>query len=236
MTKTKVALIVPSGDGTVLADFLPWLNQMQRWVKDDTAEFPFEFEMVGVIKGCSPVEYARNRMVEDFLKTDAEILWMVDADMVPQAYSHRVLFGRFDVSAGPCPMFSKVGAYKACRPNLFAGDVENEVTRIWTDEDECVAAGTANMAIRRKVLEDPAMKTAQDGWFQKRYGEKGSVRMGEDVDFCLRAQQNGHTFGVVGEAQMGHVKPLDMDEVFKCVSNQVLLLNDALLRLAEEEA
>lgn len=232
--KTKVMLCILSIDGQVRAEIMLWAIRMVKWGTEEPVLFPFDVN-VCVIAGCNPIEFARNRAVDEFLGSDAEWLWFVDCDMIPQEFSHRVLFGTADVNAGPCPMFSGIGGTKACRPNVFAGDVEEGYTRIYQPGDTPIAAGTANMSIHRSVLEDQNMLTDNNGVFRRVYSEKGEVKVGEDIDFCLRAQRNGHTFGVVNEATMGHVKPTDLDEVFRCVSSQVALMNDAYFEALENE-
>ena len=220
--KKKVLVCVPSGDGTNRTELTKYLVHLAfRGLTDPTFEWTFGFEFV---LGCSPVEYARNELVRNFHKSNADLLWFIDADMVPLEGSHLTLMAPYDVTFGPCPMFIQAGSGRmVLTANVFSAKEEDGSWRTWTPDDvDPIAGGTANMVVRRKVLEDPRMWVDEDkSVFRRDYEAGGKIRQGEDVDFCQRARECGYTTGCVMGAKTDHVKPLAMDLVVQTVLSQI---------------
>lgn len=215
----KVWMCVCTKDGKQQAEIAAWMVRLDRlWQHTEQA---WELDFYWVFN-AEPVEWARNCAVEAFLKTGNDVLWFVDADMLPLPTSHTILDFGADIVAGPCPMMKEDSKGElGVRPNLYSGDLDLTGFKIWQPGETPIAAGTANMTIARRVLEDPKMRCNGGGVFRRVYGDMGQVMVGEDVDFCVRAQKQGYTFEVAYDAQMGHVKPVDLDEAFTNMKKQV---------------
>ena len=139
-----------------------------------------------------PVDYARNLAVESFLASPHQKLWFVDDDMVPKDGCEALLGGEEDINVGVCKIWggTAIGWNHSSHEGRFLG-------------------GMGSTVIARKVLADHRMRTENGGVFQTRYGHLGKPVMGEDYDFCFRAQKLGYSVRA-WDAKMGHVKAVDL--------------------------
>ena len=168
--RETVFVAVPTINNRLTVAVHDFLMSLALTASDPSCPFQFIFKTVN---GLSPVEYARNRLVGEFLKTHADRLWFIDDDMLPKESAAKLLhvdadiavakMCRFDhsnkntgLSAGValCAMMKSTvtpGKYHAIAPQ--PGD------RLIQDID---AGGTGAMLIRRKVLTDPRIQLSGD--------------------------------------------------------------------------
>lgn len=162
------------------------------------------------------VARARNILVERFLATTHEWLWMVDTDMTwsPDALDRLMDDGK-DVVGGLC---FGVGEGRLI-PTIFdtitlAG--EDVIVRVESYPRDrlvsCAATGAAFLLIHRSVLEAVRDRefSAAFPWFQET--ERDGYPVGEDVTFCLRAGECGHRVHVDTRVKVGHVKAVTVTE------------------------
>jgi hypothetical protein len=83
--KWRVYMGVPSTGG--INDFLPYM--VREWEK----RYSDDIEFVWPDVLCQRIfhDAARQGIVEDFLKTDCDILWFIDSDVVPPSGSAQAL-------------------------------------------------------------------------------------------------------------------------------------------------
>lgn len=150
---------------------------------------PYRFQQGGV-----SVSDVRNRIAHGFLHGHADVLVMVDDDVVPNVRFLELLveqMGRFDVMGG-IVMVAK--PFQVHKPNVFTND--EHLGWIFADPPpesspivSADAVGTGCIAIKRRVLEKlPAP-------FQAVYDRDGMLAYGEDINFCRRAIWAGFKVG-----------------------------------------
>jgi hypothetical protein len=240
-TKREIFIAVPTMSNRATIAIFQFLATVDRLSL--LADFPYKFSWQ-VANGRRPVEYARNWLTGVFLtKTDAEAIWFLDEDMIPTESSLELLAVDADIVAGRAWAFdhqngSKAPGLKLC---LFQynqlGDYKFNpiIPKIDDSVVDVVAAGTATMLIRRKVIEDPRMRlpqsyigldgnphdlteeTEDEAWappiFRTTYKPNGQILRGEDLDFCLRATECGFSVKAHVGAQFGHLKEVNLDDV-----------------------
>lgn len=177
-------------------------------------ECPYWFQFPAPVRETRPVEFARNTIVDAFLDSECDVLWFLDADNIPHEGAENVLRGNYDVSIGPVPMLIVAGSgHPVVWPNLFSGIDGSNVGTMWNPGDPVKAGGTANMAIKRKVLEDERLWTdgQESAVFRRGYDAMGKPLFGEDCDFCRRALDAGYTVGAELDAVCDHAKTYGLD-------------------------
>jgi hypothetical protein len=159
--------------------------------------------------GCSVLPKARNKLVADFLETEADALMFIDADTVfpPENIFRAVKFSEGkDIVAGVCPLKRDDVRFRvSIKEPYVVDDGLLEVER----------AGTAFMLIRRHVLEEMIKHypTAYDSdtdrdhhvLFDFQVTEEGYL--GEDYTFCDRARKHGFRIWVDPLMQFDHIGP-----------------------------
>jgi hypothetical protein len=158
------------------------VNRLFEAISESATERPLT---CGLTCGVKPVDKARNQIVQQFLKTDAGWLVMVDSDVYPPAHFMRVITAAEEhgkrVVGLPCPMIGNSGValnvgYKTESREL-AALYTNNLPSGWTSVDY---VGTGLIAIHRCVLE-----TIKAPWFEF------TPQIGEDFNFCRKAQATG---------------------------------------------
>jgi len=175
--------------------------------------------------GRLSVASVRNEIVRKFLKTDCEILLMVDDDVVPHrdvlAMSQYV---RHSLIVTPEPRYDIVGApYMLLRqpiamvatPCVFlrgpgGGYKFIPKTFTLTGVVECDAMGTGCMMIARRVVEDPRCMP-----FSLGVDPDGVMVMTEDMIFCLRAKEAGYTLAADYSRFADHWNSISLNAIHK---------------------
>lgn len=187
------------------------------------------------MNGKRPVEFARNCLAAEFLKTECGILWYVDYDTVASPNAFDLLKVDADIVGGIYPFLASKddkerppvswGAYDkhpkiegaySCVP--FPENGEDPVQTV-----DAVCMG--NTLIRRKVLEDPRMSlgTAEKNpdipcLFRTIRDMNGEELATEDMDFCERARSLGYSIMSHTGVRFGHIKNVDIGRIFDLMS------------------
>lgn len=155
------------------------------------------------------VSRARNLVCENFLKTDAEMLFMVDTDMVfTDDAIERLAEHDLPIVSALCLTGGEQPKPSMYRRVLLGPDkgLYQSITE-WTTDSlfKVDVVGSACVLISREVLE----KTGTDRpnaarWFQE--VERDGNLVGEDFTFCERAMDAGYPTVVDSSVQVGHIK------------------------------
>jgi len=219
--KTGVFIAVPNMGGTITTPLSTWINCLAYRTID--AENPHFFK-VHAPTDLSPVEYARNACVREFLKDPFyKKLWFIDADMIPPTNAFDLLDHDEDIVSGmtyiwSSGMVNQQGSYVPPKMKINAFDYrpghEDFISKIPAPDNRsfyCDAAGAACMVIKREVLEN-----MPEPWFRTVRDPYGAGLRGEDLDFCKRAKDLlGTKVLYMPSVQFGHMKKIDLAEVTK---------------------
>jgi hypothetical protein len=157
-----------------------------------------------------PIDYNRNFIVDEFLKTDCDGLIMMDSDMVPrenileiaredyQVISAVVFIGSQGI---PYPLIMKSDPSGGYRPMTDPDDKLIPIT-------EVDGIGTGCVFIRRDVLEK-----LPKPHFRFNYGISGEITLGEDYSFSQLCKRNGIKLWVDTGIIVGHLKELDLSDI-----------------------
>lgn len=148
----------------------------------------------------------RNRIVRDFLKTDAGVLFMCDDDVLPppgfaDVMLNTMVGGDYHVVGAPVP----VGKFPKHEFFLNAFNVTEDgaiMTAELPVDTHCQvdAVGSGLVAIKREVLEHPEMKRP----FEQELDEDGCILVGQDLVFCKRARELGFRIGTTTNILCDH--------------------------------
>ena len=165
------------------------------------------------VRSGANVAHARNILAAQFLDTtDGDWALFIDSDMVlPEDTIARMLAAATQadtkIVGALCVAVDKDGP----RPTIFQHAAHAVTQQVLDYPDDTLlqvaATGTACLLIHRSVLE--AMRAAAPDnpafcWFQETVTKGRWV--GEDIEFCLRAGQLGHTVYVDTTLAVGHAK------------------------------
>lgn len=210
MNKIKLYIAVPS-TGEV-ADVHPYMFRQYEKEYGDKIEFIYP-------KHCVQRrfhDFARNAIVEDFLASEADILWFLDSDVIPPPNVLDVVakhHDKWELAGAPYPVFmtvpGRVGpqavmcVYNKDEKGLHTTDVPTEGLG-YVD-----GLATGCIFIKRSVfaqLEKP--------YFEFKF-EHETRRMteGEDLGFCRKTSNLGHKFFIDYSMACGHLKKVNLLDV-----------------------
>lgn len=180
------------------------------------------------------VEWQRNKIVADFLKTDCEALWFVDSDVIPTENSFELLRVDAPIAGGIYPI-----------PGY---NMKNDIPLIWSfynkidtgvfdyqpiplPEDgptlvACEGLGTGCMIIERKVLEDARLRLGPDeegvpAIFRTKRSLAGKCEGTDDLDFCYRATELGYKMIAHTGLRWDHIKTVECKKQFEALQDAV---------------
>ena len=170
-----------------------------------------------------PTICARNTIVTEFLKTDMQYLFMIDADQYVQRDPFLWAKYDLDIVGGLCYIIKGTDIIPTI---LDKKVIENKE---WQLEDgyqvsefiiddlmEKDATGTGCIMIHRRVLEK-----MQSPWFEYILNENGQLRIGNDFYFCEKAKQLGFKTYIDIRLVSGHFSTIDIT----AIGRQFTLLN-----------
>jgi len=189
----------------------------QDWVHSKLAETLLKIqaitkhELTFLFSNEKPIDYNRNMIVDKFLKTNCEILFMIDSDMViPEDLLDMIKPGHDVVSAVvfttkrgiPYPIIMKKSKdEKWFEPMLDPRDIIDEYTPV-----DCIGSGC--FYIRRSVFDKIDRPV-----FRFQCAPDGRIKMGEDYSFSKKVQAAGFKMTVATKFIVGHFKSFDISHV-----------------------
>jgi len=201
-TKPSVYLAVPSYESRPMANLLNLAWHFQEHGSNTYQR---------VFPALKPVAFARNRIVEEFLKgvevlngdgkktiQHFDYLLMIDDDVVPPEDLWRMVHEEKDIIAAAAPAWIRDRIvwvnfdFKETEGYKQSAEVLKQLILVPPEERRPVrvdAAGTGCIAIHRKVFEHPEVGNYNP--FQTLYDERGGETVGEDLNFCRKATDAG---------------------------------------------
>lgn len=185
-------------------------------------------------------DFARNKVVEEFLETDCDVLWFLDSDILPHENTLELITKHWDKwqAAGcPYPVFMTPSnedgkrvvytVYKSIAKDSKNGIAAAHIPAEGTDFVDGIATGC--LFIKRAIFEN-----LEKPYFKFVYRESDRhIEMGEDIDFCLRVNKLGHQFFIDYSMVCSHFKHVDLLEVNDYAidfANKTLKNYDAMIR------
>lgn len=191
----------------------------------------------GMRCGTDGVAGARNKVVREFLRTDADWLLWVDTDMGYQPGGVDQLVAAADRDTRPI-VGGLCFAMRGDRLDGYGGNVTRPVPVIydWRRDDQtgeqgfvprydyprdavvqCSATGSAFVLIHRTVFEKVAAQFMPVCWYDRHQLRPGSVDqdavvIAEDLSFCMRAAAAGCPTFVHTGVKTTHMKPVWLGE------------------------
>lgn len=166
------------------------------------------------LSGCSLITQARNSLVADFLKTDADAILFLDSDVIVSPEAVLRLFALSigkDITAG---IYPRRGADR----KFFVDMPTDEHKRLMFDESGLLQInriGTGFMMIQRHVIEGMIAKHPEWSYennVDKRtdyalfdFCIKDGQYFGEDYTFCDRARADGYSIYLDPSISLPHV-------------------------------
>lgn len=162
-------------------------------------------------------DYARNCVVDEFLRSDCDILWFLDSDVVPPINILDLVTEHGDkwkLAGAPYPVFMTPSGvdgpqviYTVYR-NDGKGLTPTEIpTGGGTDFVDGIATGC--IFIRREVIEQ-----LKKPYFEFKFKEDTrEMSMGEDLGFCVKVNELGLKFFTDFSMVCKHYKTVDLLEV-----------------------
>jgi hypothetical protein len=178
----------------------------------------------GVVEG-------RNEVSKNFLESDAEWLWFVDADMGWEPEALEMLLSVADpverpIVGGLCFGFGPISdridhaqaVVKVPFPTIFdLAETDDDIAfrpRWWYTSGsvvQCSATGGAMLLIHRNVIKAIADADLGD-WFDRIKHPKAKKPWGEDTSFCARAARLGFPTWVHTGVRTSHAKTIYVTE------------------------
>jgi hypothetical protein len=219
-SKTGIMVAIPNLDATVVNALSFWLIGLSYRTLDPDCPYFFKLHLP---YGLTPVEYARNECVREFLKDPYyKKLWFIDADTIPPPNALDLLTHDAPIVSGLCHIWAgggpdQQGFYVPPRMKIHAFDYrpvqEDFLSKLPLMDGRafyCDAAGAACMVIKRELLEE-----MPEPWFRTIRDAYGAGIRGEDLDFCRRAGLSGVKVLYDQNVQFGHIKKIDLADVVK---------------------
>lgn len=178
-----------------IADSQFWFWEKVREKYKSKIDFIFPEHCVRVIFH----DAARNRLVKEFLKSDADILFFLDSDVVPPTdiFDLVLMQEKWDCAGGVYPVFMTPAGHD--KPQVVftvykgRGEQGLGMANIPPAGFSYVdGLGTGCMFLKRHVLEK-----LSEPYFEFKYNEASrAIEVGEDIDFCMKVNDLGFKFFV----------------------------------------
>uniref|UniRef100_A0A6M3KXM4 Putative glycosyltransferase n=1 Tax=viral metagenome TaxID=1070528 RepID=A0A6M3KXM4_9ZZZZ len=138
----------------------------------------------------APIDTNRNLIVKKFLETDAEILCMIDSDIVPPGNFLDTADLDLDVAGISCLNIMSgsdgINIVYCVADKTSDGDYKGLTAERIHGVQQVERIGMGCVFIKRKVLE-----AIEPPWFKQEYNEDFTLKTGEDYWFCDRCVEAG---------------------------------------------
>jgi hypothetical protein len=161
-------------------------------------------------------DFARNSMVEDFLASEADIMWFLDSDVVPPPNVLDLITKhgeQWELAGAPYPVFMTPAGYAGPQVVMcvYTADEKGMHARSvpYSGTNFVDGMATGCIFIKREVfaqLEKP--------YFEFKYNpESREITEGEDLGFCMKVNALGYKFFTDFSMVCGHYKNVNLTDV-----------------------
>lgn len=216
--KTGIHVCIPNMGSQVSTPLVHFIASLSFKTIDISCPWFFKVSMPNDL---SPVEYARNQCVKEFLKDPFyKKLWFIDADMVPSGNALDLLDFDEPMVSGMTYIWTgekldNEGFYKppGLKINAFTWRPETQdfismIPKPTGDAFYCDAAGCATLIVKKEVFLD-----VPEPWFRVPRDPYGAALRSEDLEFTRLATSRGHKLIYIPKVQFGHIKTVDLRQV-----------------------
>jgi hypothetical protein len=238
--RERILIAVPTLDGRVSMSLAYLFAAAEQ--KNFIVGCPYKFSM-RIFQGIRGYAAVRNTIAQYFLRQDADRLWMIDDDIMPETSILSLPDVDADIVAPIMPS-TRIVVNENDRKidfsfTVIAYDFQdikdvNTVMQLNTPKPEVTdvdAVGFGCTIIKRKLLEDERLRgetsfTRSDGTthempedspppiFNMKIMPNGITELGEDVDFCYRAGRLGYSVKLDGRHLVGHQKTVNARDLY----------------------
>lgn len=216
--KPQVLLACPTVDGNI--NYTIGVQMARAMASSEYDECPFKFA-VHVEPGKRPIDYARNRIVQLFMKTDADWLIMWDQDQaIPENFYEMCMVTDADVVSALVPVWvGNMDPEAMFRINAYGVNDKGQCFNLPMPPDDVnlpyrvPITGTGCIAIRRRVFAPPPHGLGMKAPFYFTYMDDRKVQGGEDINFGVNANKAGFVLAVHPSVRVDHVKPVPLWQV-----------------------
>lgn len=235
--RERVLIVAISGNHQVNASLTHLASQLPAVNARDDHRFLFGWDQVD---GASPQELARNIACQKAIERGADTLLMIDNDMISMGWKTlRMLSASdYDICAPVQMMWLPRSVEPHRDPQAFPcvftkredgtpGQIANYPKPGEARRQQVDRVGSGCMAVKRHVIEDPRMLLApgcDPPALWRNVYEPNFVRSkGLDMDFCDRATALGYRVVVDWDAEIGHQKTANVNDIESYAKAQSLL-------------
>jgi hypothetical protein len=200
MNKRKIYLAILN-EGTIRAELCKVKDYWQsKGDYDIYLAYPCE----------KPIESNRNKIVQDFLKTDCEWLVQIDDDCVPPLnYLDLILYNK-DIITGVCYAYRQDSIVPLIlRKQSKSGLWENKECNPAEGLIEVDSIGTGAIIIHRRVFTPELQKHP----FESVWNEDGTRKKGQDLHFCEKAKEAGFEIWCHLQYRVAHIVEVNLAEI-----------------------
>lgn len=146
------------------------------------------------------IEQNRTRLIQTAIEQKCEKLFFLDSDIVVEPnvinklLAHNKPFVGANYNHRSFPLRSNVKFMDASRGEFIA------VPELPKELFKCAAVPTGAM-----LIDIAAVQKIPHPWFDLEYFEDGTLRIGEDVYFCLKAIEHGYEIWCDPTIEIGHI-------------------------------
>lgn len=212
-------------------------------LRDIEKRYAGEVELVYPERCCHRFghEFARNEIVEEFLESDCDVLWFLDADVTPPVHILDLLTVHANknwLAAGaPYPLFlpSHVTGDLAVAYTVYRGNAPDANGNTGLKYSDCPFSGTEwvdGLATGCLFLRRELFSKLEKPYFAfKRKPDTQECIEGEDLGFALKLQKLGIKYFVDHGMVCGHIKKVNLLDV----QNYATALANAKLTAMHEQ-
>jgi hypothetical protein len=203
------------------------LREMEKRYKD-RIEFVYPKQCVQRIFH----DAARNGMVEEFLETDCDALWFLDADVSPPSdgldFFLEETYDQWDLAGLPYPVFMTPHGYSCMQAVVCVYNHDGiglKPARVPREGIRFVdGLATGCLFIKRKIFTE-----IERPWFEFKYDPTSRQMVeGEDLGFCLKVNALGYKFLTDFSKVCSHFKSVDLLHVMGYATQYAQTHVDAL--------
>lgn len=190
---SKVFIAVPAGDAYLHARLV---TNLLPQIKDNTFI---------IMSGVSPLAHARNLIVEEFLKSDCQYLWQIDADTIPPKDALEKMFAvNKDIVTGVTPIIRRNSRTSNIYLDLSGNPLSMEAVaaKVKQGPFRIQGVGGACILVKRHVFEKMTIPYYAEVW-----GKDGR-HVDPDIFWGNVAQDEGFEITCIPSIVCGHERSM----------------------------